>query len=187
MMSSIEATKIAAAILVALIVGMIANLVSEELVRPAKLTQNAFPILAAAPATVPAKETAPAAPAGKPAPLPAALLAKADASVGEAIAKKCAACHTFNKGEPARVGPNLWGVIGRPRASAAGFSYSDALKQLGGTWTPQDIAAFIADPKAYAPGTKMTFPGLPKPEDRADVLAFLNTKRDEPVDLAAAP
>ena len=71
-------------------------------------------------------------------------------------------------------------------AAEPGFAYSDAVKKLGGNWTPEDIAEFIYKPSAYAPGTKMTFPGLPKPEERADVIAFLNSKSDSPVDLKSA-
>jgi cytochrome c len=183
-MSSLEGTKILAAGLVALIVGMVANLVAEELVPQTKLDKDAFPI-AGVEKEQPAKGAAAPAAGGKPAPLTAEMLAKANAGSGEAIAKKCATCHTFEKGEANRIGPNLYGVIDRPRGSIAGFAYSDAMKKLGGNWAPQEIAAFITDPKAFLPGTKMTFAGLPKPEDRADVLAFLNSKSDKPVDLSA--
>jgi cytochrome c len=183
-MSSLEGTKILAAGLVALIAGMVANLVAEELVPSTKLDKNAFPIAGVGKGPS-AKEAAAPTGGGKPAPLTAEMLAKADIAAGEAIAKKCATCHTFDKGDANRIGPNLYGVIDRPRGSIAGFAYSDAMKKLGGTWAPQEIAAFIADPKIYLPGTKMTFAGLPKPEDRANVLAFLNSKSDKPVDLAA--
>ena len=74
-------------------------------------------------------------------------------------------------------------MIGRPRGSVAGFGYSDAIKKLGGSWSVQEISNFIYKPSAYAPGTKMSFPGLPRAEDRADVLAFLNKQSDAPVDL----
>ena len=183
-MSSLEFNKLAAGILVALIAWMVTGIVAEELVPSEKLAKDAFPIAGVA---APASTQEAAAPAAeKPAPIPADLFAKADATAGEAIAKKCAACHTFDKGGPNRVGPNLYGVIGRPRGSVDGFTYSDAMKKLGGTWEPQEIAAFIFNPKAYLPGTKMTFAGLPKPEDRANVLAFLNKQNDKPIDLSAA-
>lgn len=184
-MSSFEFNKLAAGVLVALIVWMVTGIVAEELVPSEKPAKDAYPIAgAAAPAAGKQEAAAPA--AEKPAPITADQWAKADATAGEAIAKKCAACHTFDKGGPNRVGPNLYGVIGRPRASEPGFTYSDAIKKLGGNWEPQEIAAFIFNPKAYAPGTKMGFAGLPKPEERADVLAFLNKQSDKPVDLSAA-
>jgi len=183
-MSSFEFNKIAAGILVALIAWMATGIIAEELVPSEKLVKDAYPIAGAAPAAASPEAAAPA--AEKPAPIPADLFAKADATAGEAVAKKCGACHTFDKGGPNRVGPNLYGVIGRPRASIDGFTYSDAMKKLGGNWEPQEIAAFIFNPKAYLPGTKMGFAGLPKPEDRANVLAFLNKQTDKPVDLAAA-
>ncbi|HVJ50957.1 MAG TPA: cytochrome c family protein [Aliidongia sp.] len=184
-MSSLEFNKASAAFLVALIVAMVTGLISSSLIHPEKLAKNAYPI-AVTESSGAASGTAAPAPE-KPAPIAADVFAKADAAAGEQIAKKCAVCHTFGKGEPAKVGPNLYGVVDRPRASAAGFSYSEALKSLGGNWTPQDIAAFIFSPKDYVPGTKMTFIGLPKPEDRANVIAFLNKQSDAPVDLSKAP
>ena len=84
-------------------------------------------------------------------------LASADPARGETSAKKCQACHTFNKGEPNRVGPNLYGVVGRDRASAPGFNYSAAMKGKGGKWTPEEIDHFLANPRGYIPGTSMTF------------------------------
>jgi cytochrome c len=183
-MSSFEFNKLAASFLVALIIAMVTGLIAEELVHPKKLETNAFPIAVTEPTGGAATQAA--APAEKPAPIPADLFAKADPVAGEAIAKKCAACHTFDKGGPARVGPNLYNVVGRPRGSAEGFAYSDAIKKLGGTWTPQEIAAFIFNPKDYAAGTKMGFAGLPKPEDRANVIAYLNKQNDKPVDLSKA-
>lgn len=101
----------------------------------------------------------------------AALVAAADAAKGETIFKKCAACHKID-GQNA-VGPHLNGVVGRPVASVADFAYSDAMKAHGGDWSAENIFHFIENPKKYVPGTKMSFAGLPKPEDRANVIAFL--------------
>jgi len=178
---SLELNKIGAAILFALLVGKVSGMVAEGVLPvETKLAKDSYPIAGAEAA--PAAAAAPVADE-KPAPIPAEMFAKADPAHGAEIAKKCAQCHSFGKGEPNHVGPNLWDVIGRPRASAPGFSYSDTLKGLGGSWSPQEIAAFIYKPSAYAPGTKMSFAGLPKPEERADVLAYLNTQSDHPVDL----
>jgi cytochrome c len=102
-------------------------------------------------------------------------LAAAKVADGQTIAKKCLSCHTFDKGGPIRVGPNLFGVVGRARASFPGFAYSDALKKLSGTWTYEDLDKFLTKPGAFAPGTKMTFVGLPDGQERADVIAYLRS------------
>ena len=113
-------------------------------------------------------------------PLPA-LLAKADPVKGQGDTKPCQACHSFDKGGVAKVGPPLWGVVGRPVASIAGFGYSDDLKKMGGNWSYESIFAFINDPKKMEPGTKMSFPGEHDAQKRADILAYLQTLSDSPV------
>ncbi len=113
-------------------------------------------------------------------PLPA-LLAKADAKKGEQDAKVCQTCHNFEKGAGPKIGPPLWGVVGRPIASVAGFAYSDSLKGVGGDWTYESINKMITDPKSEASGTKMAFPGEKDPHKRADILAYLQTLSDSPV------
>jgi cytochrome c len=114
------------------------------------------------------------------------LLASATAEKGEAASKKCAACHTFGKGEPNRVGPNLYGVIGRERGSHAGFNYSAGMKAKPGKWTVEDLNAFLQNPKAYIPGTTMSFAGVPRGSERADLITYLNTKSDSPATLPKA-
>jgi cytochrome c len=101
----------------------------------------------------------------------AALVSAADVSKGESVFKKCAACHKLDGANA--VGPHLNGVVGRPVGSVGDFSYSDAMASHGGDWTPENLFHFLANPKEYVPGTKMSFAGLPKPEDRADVIAYL--------------
>ena len=105
---------------------------------------------------------------------------------GQATAKQCQACHTFEKGGPNRVGPNLWGIVGRPRASEAGFNYSAAMKAKGGTWTFGELYAFLANPRGYIPGTAMTFAGLSRGQQRADVIDYLHTLSDSPMPLPKA-
>jgi len=118
------------------------------------------------------------------------LLANADASNGEAIFKRCGACHTAEQGGPNKAGPNLWGVVDRPIASHEGFSYSGALKEFseGGqkTWTYQNLDHFLESPKGLVPGTAMSFAGLSKDEDRADLIAYLRTLADQPAPLPGA-
>jgi cytochrome c len=112
--------------------------------------------------------------------------AKADVKRGETSAKKCVACHTFGKGEPNRVGPNLWGVVGRDKASHAGFNYSDAMKAQKGNWTLEDLDVYLKNPRTAVPGTKMTFAGIARAGERADLLDFLNSQSDNPAPLPKA-
>jgi cytochrome c len=114
-------------------------------------------------------------------------LASADPAAGEQVFKKCAACHNAEKGGPNALGPNLWATIGKPHGHVPGFAYSPALKGVSGTWDWKSMDAWLANPKKYAPGTKMTFAGLGKPEDRANVIAFLNARSDAPQPMPAAP
>lgn len=107
----------------------------------------------------------------------AELIKIADITRGEKVFKKCTSCHNVNKGEGAKVGPGLFGVVGRQRASFAGFSYSDAMKAKGGSWDRESLNQFITKPKDYVPGTKMAFAGIKKPQDRADVILFLESKK----------
>ncbi|MBB5222165.1 cytochrome c [Amaricoccus macauensis] len=101
----------------------------------------------------------------------AALVAAADVAKGEAVFKKCAACHKIDNTNA--VGPHLNGVVGRPIGSLGDFTYSDAMKSHGDDWTPDNLFHFLANPKKFTPGTKMSFAGLPKDEDRANVIAYL--------------
>jgi cytochrome c len=110
-------------------------------------------------------------------------LAKADPAKGEIAAKTCLACHSFEKGGPNKVGPNLYSVVGGPRAHAQGFSYSAAMKQQGGTWDFESLDKFLANPRAEVKGTSMTFVGVRRPEERADVIAYLNSLADSPKPL----
>ena len=125
---------------------------------------------------------APAAPAAPVYIVP--LIAAADAAAGEKVFGKCKACHTVAKGGPNGVGPNLWNVVGAPHAHTEGFSYSSAITGMHDKkWTYEDLSAFLASPKTYAPGTKMTFAGLKKPEERAAVIAYLRNQSDSPMPL----
>lgn len=103
------------------------------------------------------------------------ILAAGDPEAGEKVFRKCKACHTVDEGGPNRVGPNLYGIVGAPVASVEGFGYSDALIEYGGDWTPDRLAAFLANPRKEVKGTKMGFGGLRKEEDQADVIAYLDS------------
>ena len=113
----------------------------------------------------------------------AGLLAAANAEKGGKQFNKCKACHTTKKGGKNGVGPNLWDVVGRTKASGPGFRFSDALKSKGGAWTYDDLDHFLAKPKDFAPGNKMSFAGLKKPADRANMVIFLRSLSDTPTPL----
>ena len=116
-----------------------------------------------------------------------AYLATAAPAKGQHVFNKCMACHNADKGGANQLGPNLWDVIGEPIGQGKGFAFSDALSKKGGTWNWDNLSQWLSSPKAFAPGTKMTFAGLGNPEDRANVIAFLNTHSDAPKPLPAAP
>jgi cytochrome c len=179
-MDSFEVNKILGAILGTCLGLLSINIAAGAIFAPVKPAKPGYDIV------VPEQ-----APAGKPAEQEKQqsieqLLANADTGRGENAAKKCQACHTFNKGGRNLVGPNLWGVVGRPKASEAGFNYSAALKAKGGTWTIDDLNQFINNPRGYLPGTNMTFAGIQRGSERADVLAYLNSLSDSPAPLPKA-
>ena len=180
-MDSFEINKILGAILFTCLVMLSLNIAAGAMFSPAKPAKPGYEVAVTGEPAQGAKPeaAAPAEPIEK-------LLASASVEKGEQAAKKCAACHTFTKGGPNRVGPNLWGIVNRPKASEAGFAYSDAIKTKGGNWTIEDLNAFLVSPRGYAPGTKMTFVGLPKGSERADVIAYLNSLADSPAPLPKA-
>ncbi len=107
---------------------------------------------------------------------------------GPDLVKRCTSCHTFEKGGPNRVGPNQWGLVGGTVAHKDDFSYSDAMKALHGKkkWGFQELSDFLTNPASYVPGTKMAYSGIRKPEERADLIAYLNTLSDSPIATPSA-
>lgn len=187
-MDTFELSKIAGGVLAALlvIVGFRVALEVAEEDRPPQQPGYTLPmpeqtapsdIPADGSAAVPAPVDLPAVPAGFDAASVAAGAASGDAEAGAKTFKKCQACHSIEKGAPNKVGPNLWGVVGRPKASHEGFNYSSAMKAKGGDWTLVDLATFIHNPKEFVPGTKMLFPGVKDSTDLSDLLAYLNTQK----------
>ena len=175
-METTNANKVALAVLGALLGTMALGVFSNAVFAPEKAAQPGY-ALAGGETAAP---SAAAASAAAEVPLPA-LLAKADAAKGQNDVKTCQACHSFDKGGVAKVGPPLWGVVGRPVASVAGFAYSDALKAVGGNWDYEKLDHWIAKPSAMAAGTKMAFPGEAEATKRADILAYLQKQSDSPV------
>ena len=112
-----------------------------------------------------------------------ARLAAANPDRGAKIFRKCVACHSVEKGGPNSTGPNLWGILGADVATREGFRYSRAMKALTGSWTPERLDVYLLKPRELVKGSSMTFVGLKRERDRADLIAFLNTKSDDPIDF----
>jgi cytochrome c len=181
-MDSFELNKILGAVLATGLFLMALNITAGALFSPPKPAKPGYEIAV--------QEQAPAGGAKAGAPAAAEpiekLLASADPQRGQQAAKVCQSCHTFEKGGPNRVGPNLWGVVGRPKASEPGFNYSAAMKAKGGEWTYEDLNHFLTNPKAFVPGTAMSFAGLSRDNVRADVIDYLHTLSDNPLPLPKA-
>lgn len=178
-MNKFELNKILAAFLCVGIFMWLINAATDAIFAPEKLDKPAISI------SVPTQTSQPLPPVQTVPPI-APLLANADAARGQNDAKVCQSCHTFDKGGHAGVGPNLWGIVGRPRASVPGFTYSNAMTNKGGAWTVEDLNQFLANPQSFVPGTRMPFSGIPKPNVRADVIAYLNSLSDNPAPLPTA-
>lgn len=176
-MDHVNVNRVALSALGAVLFVMLLTATSNLLLSPRTPKVPGFALPTGAPAA-----TAEAPKAAPETPLPV-LLAKADVKKGEQDVKICQTCHNFKQGAGAKIGPDLWNVVGRPVGSFPGFVYSDDLKKIGGDWTYDKLNAWITDPKAMAPGTKMAFAGEKDDKKRADILDYLHTLADSPVPL----
>ena len=174
-MDFFEFNKLAGGLLMAGVVTMFIGIFGNTLVPTHDGGHGVEPEATGMAATAPAARSQPAGPE----PI-AAMLAEADIARGESITRKCTACHTFNEGGAAKQGPNLYNIVGADIAAREGFGYSDAMAEHPGEWSYANLNAFLFKPKSYIKGTKMTFVGLKKARDRADLVAYLRT-------LAASP
>ncbi len=179
-MDSFELNKIMGAVLATCLGVLSLNIAAGAVFTPGKMEKPGYVI--AVPDSPAGGEVAKAEPAE---PI-AVRLAASDPGKGQAAAKQCAACHTFEKGGPNRVGPNLYGIVDRAKAGVAGFNYSAALKAKGGTWTYEELDQFIANPKTWLPGTTMGYAGLARGGQRADLINYLHTLADSPVPFPKA-
>jgi cytochrome c len=180
-MDSFELNKILGAILGTCLILLVTSFTADAIFAPKMPAKPGFEIAVKEEASA-GKEAAAAAPAE---PIEK-LLQTASVEKGQAAAKKCQACHTFAKGDKNGVGPNLYGIVGDHKGEGRGFNFSAAMKSKGGTWTYDDLNAFITNPKGFVPGTAMGFAGIQKDSERADVIAYLRTLSDNPVPLPTA-
>jgi cytochrome c len=180
-MDSFELNKVIGAILGTCIVLLVTSFAAGAIFAPVMPAKPGYEIVVKEEAAAGGKEAAAAAsePIEK-------LLQTASVEKGEAAAKKCAACHTFEKNGPNRVGPNLYGIVGDKKGEGRGFNFSAAMKAKGGEWTYEDLNQFISNPKGFIPGTAMGFAGIQKDSERADVIDYLHTLADSPAPLPTA-
>lgn len=180
-MDSFEINKILGAILGTCLVVLVTSFSAGAIFSPVMPEKPGYEIAVKEEAPAGGKEAAPA-----PSEPIEKLLQTASVEKGAASAKKCAACHSFDKGGPNRVGPNLYGIVDDKKGEGRGFNFSAAMKAKGGTWSYDDLNQFIANPKGFVPGTAMGFAGIPKDSERADVIDYLHTLADSPVPLPTA-
>ena len=168
-MESFELNKILGGILTALLVVTAVRLAAAALYAPSEAVGMHGPEVSAITAPLAAAPEKPL----------AELLKTASIERGQRVSKKCVSCHTFNKGGPNRIGPNLWNILNSKAAQQAGFGYSAAMKKHSGKWGYQELAAFLKKPRQFISGTNMSFAGLRKPEDRAAIILYLRSLSDK--------
>jgi cytochrome c len=181
-MDSYEWNKIAGAVLGALIFVLAVRFATEAIFEVEKPAKEAYHVEGVAVASTGGSA---AAPAEETLPDFGTVVPAADVTAGKTVAIKCEQCHDISKGGPNKIGPELWNVIGRPRASESGFSYSSAMNGDHSPWTYASLYKYLKSPQSMVPGTKMSFAGLHSEGDRINLLAYLRTQEDSPAPIPA--
>jgi len=182
-MDSWEFNKIAGAILATLIFLLVIKFATEALFEPEKPVKEAYHVEGVVETA--SGGGASATPAVETLPDWGAVLPAADTANGKSVSIKCEQCHDLSKGGSAKIGPPLYGVLGRPRATVAGFSYSSGMSSSHNPWTYDEVFQFIKSPGSYVSGTKMTFAGISSEKQRIDLIAYLRTQNDNPPPIPA--
>ena len=164
-MKNLPLKRIVTALAFAFLVACLATLLADLLYQPKKIVKRGFEVEILAKGTMAEKKVEIVD--------IATLIKNANIDMGAKTVKKCITCHNIEKGAGNKIGPNLFGIVGRKKASFPGFSYSEAIKKKGGNWTHEELNEFLINPKAFVPGTKMTFAGLKKDQDRANIIAYI--------------
>lgn len=178
MMDGFEYNKIVAAVLIALLVAIVSIIIGEEFIHPKKLKKESYEIVVS--------HTSNSSDAGAAKDKPddiAPFLAKADAKKGEDSFKKCLQCHTTGKGDPHKIGPNLWGIVMRKIGSLGDFAYSAGMKEKKDVWTYENLNHLLFKPRNFIPGTKMSFVGIFDTQERANIIVYLRGLSDNPEPL----
>ena len=181
-MSWFQVNKIVASILIAVCIFLIIGYIGNKLINPKILEEQAYLI------EIPEdSKTNNSSSTQKESTISieqvSSFLTKASLENGEKIAKKCSSCHNFKKGDPNKIGPNLFEILSAPIGNVSGFAYSKAMSSFGGNWGYEELSSFLYKPKEYIKGTKMNFSGLKKVSDRADLILWLRTNAEDPIPL----
>jgi len=174
-------TKISAALLATILILLGINELGHALYHPHELEEAAYRI------EVPETEGMQAAAEEEETFNLALALNNADASAGEAVARKCVSCHSFEEGGPNMTGPNLWDVVGRMAAAVDGFNYSNAMQEFDQAWTYENLDAYLENPRGYISGTAMSFAGLRNDDERVNMIAYMRTMSNDPEPLPEPP
>ncbi|MCX7281878.1 MAG: cytochrome c family protein [Alphaproteobacteria bacterium] len=181
-MDSFEWNKIIGAVLGTAIFIFVVRVVAENIYEPEKPEKPGYVVEGV---TEPPAGVGAAAPVAETLPDWGTVLAKADVAAGKSTGAKCEACHDLSAAKTVKIGPPLFGAVDRARASIAGFSYSAAIKSKPGNWSYDELFKFIKSPGAYIPGTKMSFAGISKIDDRINLIAYLRSNADAPAAIPA--